>query len=102
MTVKIKIIALTIFAMLISSCVDSQPHPKVLQKQTESFKQLEDNYVKLEERVKALENQLKTLNEDVYRNTKRTENLEEVYNYVAKDNSMPGTGEELPSNALND
>jgi len=62
--------------------------------------QLKDDNLKLEERIKTLENQSKTLNEELYRNVKRTEALEEVYDYVAKDNDMPGTGEEPPADAL--
>ena len=85
-----------------TGCAGDQTQVNNLQQQTKMIQQLKDDYVKLEERTKTLENQVKALNNDVYGNTKRVEALEEVYDYVARDNNLPGTGEELPSNALND
>lgn len=85
---------------VITGCAGDQTQVNALQQQTKMIQQLKDDYVKLEERAKTLEDQVKALNNDVYSNTKRVEALEEVYDYVARDNNLPGTGEELPADKL--
>ena len=85
---------------VITGCAGDQTQVNTLQQQTKMIQQLKDDYIKLEERTKTLENQVKALNNDVYGNTKRVEALEEVYDYVARDNDLPGTGEEPPSDKL--
>jgi len=86
--------------IILTSCSNDKQSVATFDTYAKQVQQLKDDNLKLEERIKTLENQSKTLNEELYRNVKRTEALEEVYDYVAKDNDMPGTGEEPPADAL--
>lgn len=99
MKLMVKIILVICVAAVFAGCSNSPSSP-ALEQNIKAVQQVKDDHLKLEERVKMLENQVKALNEELYRNSKRTEALEEVYDYVAKDNEMPGTGEEPPDSAL--
>lgn len=98
--VKVAAIFLTMFIVVTVLVSCGKEQSSFLEQYVKQVQQVKDDYMKLEERIKALESQVKSLNEELYRNGKRTEALEEVYDYVAQDNSMPGTGEEPPLDAL--
>lgn len=90
--VRIIVIAVIIVGVLvIASCLSSSSNKEAQLR--DQMKQNQADIVILQEEVAALKEQFKNLNETAYRNDKRTEALEEVYDYVAKDNEMPGTGE---------
>lgn len=94
--------------LLISGCFlfvrdHSQPEQQsaASQKQDQmDVRMLQDENKTLKNKLQALEEQVSNLNETVYQNRKYIEELKEVYHYVAQDNEMPGTGEELPSDQL--
>ena len=102
---KIAAIAvIAIITLLIASClkekVNEELHPKQQQQQQLDIKMLQDENKTLQNKIQSLEEQVSNLNETVYQNRKYIEELKEVYRYVAQDNEMPGTGEELPSDQL--
>lgn len=55
----------------------------------------------LQDEIKALKEQVKNLNETVYQNGQYIKELQEVYDYISEPINLPGTGEELPSDQLN-
>lgn len=81
--------------IIAASCGSHQTAPS--QQQLNAVSQAKADFLKLEERIKMLENQNKALNDEIYQLNKRTEALEEVYDYVARDSEMPSTGEEPPA-----
>lgn len=54
----------------------------------------------LQDEIKALKEQVKNLNETVYQNRQYIKELQEIYDYISESNNLPGTGEELPSDQL--
>ena len=89
---RIIVIAVMIVGVLvIASCLSSSSNKEAQLR--DQMKQNQTDIVVLQEEVATLKEQFKNLNEATYRNDKRTEALEEVYDYVAKDDEMPDTGE---------
>ena len=89
---RIIVIAVMIVGVLvIASCLSSSSNKEAQLR--DQMKQNQADIVVLQEEVATLKEQFKNLNEATYRNDKRTEALEEVYDYVAKDDEMPDTGE---------
>lgn len=106
---KLTAIGILLFlALLISGCfLIAHNHNEPEQQSSASQKQdqmdvrmLQDENKTLKNKLQTLEEQVSNLNETVYQNRKYIEELKEVYRYVAQDNEMPGTGEELPSDQL--
>lgn len=89
------LVAVAAGIIIAASCSNQQP--ALSQQQLNAVSQTKADFLKLEERVRMLENQNKALNDEIYQINKRTEALEEVYDYVAKDSEMPSTGEEPPA-----
>lgn len=90
--VRIIVIVVTIVGVLVmASCLSSSSNKEAQLR--DQMKQNQADIVTLQEEVETLKEQFKNLNEAAYRNYKRTEALEEVYDYVAKDNEIPDTGE---------
>ena len=77
--------------LVMASCLSSSSNKEAQLR--DQMKQNQTDIVVLQEEVATLKEQFKNLNEATYRNDKRTEALEEVYDYVAKDDEMPDTGE---------
>ena len=89
---RIIVIAVMIVGVLVmASCLSSSSNKEAQLR--DQMKQNQTDIVVLQEEVATLKEQFKNLNEATYRNDKRTEALEEVYDYVAKDDEMPDTGE---------
>lgn len=89
------LVAVAAGIIIAASCSNHQP--ALSQQQLDAVSQARTDFLKLEERVKMLENQNKALNDEIYQLNNRTEALEEVYDYVARDNEMSSTGEEPPA-----
>ena len=108
MSQKKKIVVIAIVAvivLLIASCVNEKVNEELYPKQQQEqldIRMLQDENKTLKNRIQTLEEQVSNLNETVYQNRKYIEELKEVYHYVAEDSKMPGTGEEVPGDHLDD
>lgn len=97
----IAVIVVLLTASCLSDKINNELHPQAQQQQNQiDIRMLQDENKTLKNKLQTLEEQVSSLNETVYQNRKYIEELKEVYHYVAQDNEMPGTGEELPSDQL--
>lgn len=99
-TITVVVVLVLLIASCVSEKVNEELHPKEQQQVQLDIRMLQDENKTLKNKLQTLEEQVSNLNEAVYQNRKYIEELKEVYHYVAQDSEMPGTGEELPSDQL--
>lgn len=99
MAIKFKLISLLLLGviiLLLTGC-SAQQQPEI---RSQNLNQEKVDIRVLQDEVKALKDEVKRLNETAYQNRQYIKNLQEIYDYVAEENQIPGTGEEPPYEEL--